>query len=403
MEKEKLWSKSFILITFVNFIAALNFWLLNVEMTQFCYETYSLNESIAASAITVFIVGAIFTRLLLGQKIDDWGAKFALTVSMIGFTVCTSIYILPIPFAVLLVVRFIHGIAFGLAGGSATALAILALPKSRLGEGIGYFTISMALASGIGPFVSILLSTVFDSFQMAFVCSAVSCVIGLVCMIFIKIDPARVEEAKPKEKKAYSLKLSSIIYVPVLPLATLLLATYICTSGLVSFMTMYASTLDLVIAANIFFVIYSIVMIITRPLTGKYCDTHSPNRIFIASLACVIIGMVLMFSTYLVTTNFGLIAGSITFLTAAALFGFGIGNAQSVAQGQIAKITPANELGLANSTFFLGMDVGSGLGPMLIGAVVMAIGYANAYLALAGLAVITIIFYFTICKKYYKF
>ena len=79
---------------------------------------------------------------------------------------------------------------------------------------------------------------------------------------------------------------------------------------------------------------------------------------------------------------------AVLLLVSAAFIGFGIGATQSIVQAVIARDTPSDELGKANSTFFMSMDLGSGVGPIIIGAVIPAIGYSGSYFVLAGVALV---------------
>ena len=80
-------------------------------------------------------------------------------------------------------------------------------------------------------------------------------------------------------------------------------------------------------------------------------------------------------------------------LASAAFAGFGIGATQSIVQAVIARDTPPDEMGKANSTFFMSMDLGSGVGPVAIGAVIPLIGYSGSYLVLAVLAALAGVLY----------
>jgi hypothetical protein len=50
-------------------------------------------------------------------------------------------------------------------------------------------------------------------------------------------------------------------------------------------------------------------------------------------------------------------------------------------------------VGLATSTFFLSMDVGVALGPVLLGALVPALGYRGMYVTAAGVVVLGLVYY----------
>ena len=84
----------------------------------------------------------------------------------------------------------------------------------------------------------------------------------------------------------------------------------------------------------------------------------------------------------------------IVFLLAAAFLGVGVGVTQSVVQAVVARESPAAEQGRANSTFMMGLDVGSGFGPMILGAVLELLTYREMYLALSVIAAATIVIYY---------
>ena len=58
------------------------------------------------------------------------------------------------------------------------------------------------------------------------------------------------------------------------PIAFVALVIGFAYSGVMSFMTFYAKELDLVSAGSYFFIIYAIVILATRPFTGKLLDTR---------------------------------------------------------------------------------------------------------------------------------
>ena len=86
----------------------------------------------------------------------------------------------------------------------------------------------------------------------------------------------------------------------------------------------------------------------------------------------------------------------IVFLLAAAFLGIGVGITQSVVQAVVAREAPEAEQGRANSTFMMGLDVGSGFGPMILGAVLELLTYREMYLALSVIAVFTIALYYLV-------
>ncbi|MEJ7180481.1 MFS transporter, partial [Staphylococcus capitis] len=80
---------------------------------------------------------------------------------------------------ILYIVRFIHGLAFGIGSNATSSMASKVVPASRKGEGIGYYSLSNILASAIGPFVGILISQQ-ASFQHIFLFGLIFIVIAFI-------------------------------------------------------------------------------------------------------------------------------------------------------------------------------------------------------------------------------
>jgi MFS family permease len=72
------------------------------------------------------------------------------------------------------------------------------------------------------------------------------------------------------------------------------------------------------------------------------------------------------------------------FLAAGVLMGLGYGNFQSIAQALAIKLTPHHRMGLANSTYFIALDLGLGLGPLMLGYIVPVFGYRGMYMVLVA-------------------
>ncbi len=54
-------------------------------------------------------------------------------------------------------------------------------------------------------------------------------------------------------------------------------------------------------------------------------------------------------------------------LIAGIALGIGYGNLSSCMQAIAIKVSPSNKYGLATSTYFIGLDIGIGFGPSLLG------------------------------------
>ena len=401
---QKLWSRTFIVLMGVNFCSALSFYLIMVKIVEFAMETYGVPHSAAGLAITAYVIAALFTRLVFGGKIDEWGVKCSLVVGSAVNAVCMALYLAPLPFVALMAVRVVHGFGFAIMSGAAAAGAALAIPRDRYGEGIGYFSMMQALATGIGPFVAILITNLFEGYTAMFAVATAAATLALVSLALLKIPaPAHHEaaggsdeatdesrETAKEPQTAQRRKRVQLVQWAVVPLASVLFLCYLGYAGILSFVTLYAEERGLADAVTLYFVVYAFVILITRPPVGLYVDRKGERVIVFWCLASLMVGMIVL----------AFASNAAMLLASAALVGFGIGATQSITQAIIARDTPTAELGRANSTFFMSMDLGSGVGPVVIGALIPFIGYSGSYLVLAGVAVLAaVVYYFGHVRK----
>jgi MFS family permease len=368
----------------LNFCSAMSFWLLNVKIVQFAVDTYGVAESIAGLSITFYVISALFSRMVFGGRIDAWGVKRSIVIGSAINAIGTILYLVPMGFVPLLCVRVFHGVGFAIMSGATAAGAALVLPPERYGEGIGYYSMMQALATGIGPFVAIMLTGMFGNYRVMFVCSAIIAIIALLGTPFLTIPHQ--ERAAKHVHIVQAVKeqgIGALIMLSVVPIASVLFLVYVCYAGIISFVTSYAHMRGLDDAVSFYFVVYAIVILISRPPVGRRIDRHGENSTIYHCLVSLVAGFVVL----------AFAVNGALLLASAVLVGFGIGATQSIIQTVIARDAPVEELGKANSTFFMSMDLGSGLGPVIIGAAIPVIGYSASYLGLAVLGVLAIVVY----------
>ena len=398
--REKLWTRSLIVLMGVNFCSALSFYLIMVKITEYAIATYDVAPSVGGLTITAYVISALVTRVLFGRKIDAWGVKRSLVIGAAFNAAAMLLYLIPMGFAPLMAVRLLHGFSFALMTGSTSAGAALVIPRSRYGEGIGYYSMMQALATGVGPFVAIFITNTFGGYFPMFACAAAVAIIALASLPLLKVPAVKKEpvhgangqagESEVQDQLARKRGIGAFVQLSVVPIASVLFMAYLGYAGILSFITSYASERGLDDAVSLYFVVYAIVILVSRPPIGRYVDRKGENVAIYASLTSLAIGFVVL----------ALAVNGMLLLASAALIGFGIGATQSVIQAVIARDTPASELGRANSTFMMSMDLGSGLGPVIIGVFIPLVGYSACYLGLAVVAACAIVVYYVVhgCK-----
>ncbi|MEH7248202.1 MFS transporter [Neobacillus niacini] len=385
LNKPPLWTKDFIIVSTINFFLTVVFYLLIVIMGVYAVNEFHASTSQAGLVTGIFIIGVLIGRIFIGRHIETIGRKKTLFIGITLFTLVTLLYFIHYGVSFLLLVRFLHGITLGMASTATGTIVAQIIPKTRRGEGIGYYSMSATLATAIGPFIGLYMSQ-HTSFPMIFSFCLALGIISLLTAFFVNV-PALEVPVKTTEIKGF--KLSNFIEPKAIPIAIIILVLAFCYSGVLSFINFYAREIDLVQTASFFFLVYSLAILVSRPFTGRLMDVKGANYIMYPAFIVFTAGMLLLSFAH----------NSITLLVAGVLIGLGFGNMQSCTQAIAIKLTPPHRMGLATSTFFIFLDAGLGFGPYLLGFIISFATFSTLYAILGFVVLTSTILYFLLHGK----
>jgi len=156
-------------------------------------------------------------------------------------------------------------------------------------------------------------------------------------------------------------------------------------SSVLSFLSSYAKTIHLVGISSFFFVVYALVITITRPMAGRIFDVKGEDYVMYPSYISLAIGLVIL----------GLTHSGFTLLVAGAFIGLGYGTFMSNGQAVALKMAPnALRVGVSLSTYFIGLDLGIGVGPFVLGDIEKLMNFRELYLLAAIIPVIAGLLYY---------
>jgi len=380
---DKLWSKDFIFITITNFLMYLIHYTLIVTVTIFTIDKYHASESMGCLAAGIFIIGMLFGRLASGRVIDSLQPKKVLLFGVTFSIITVGLYFAINSLLILMIVRLLHGIAFGLSSTATGTISSSIIPDKRKGEGIGYYALSVTTASAIGPFTGILLNQRFG-FESIFVVSLIVIIIAFVFSLLIKGLPK--PEPLEDDDDSSTKGINAYIQKEALPISFVVIFVGIAYSSVLSFLTVYTEQINLATASSFFFIVYAVSTFVTRPFTGKIYDNYGENKVLISFM----LGLILLSATHT----------SLLLLISAIFIGIGYGTIIPSAQAIAIQQSPVEKIGLATSTFYMFADFCAGIGPFILGIMIPIMGYRNLYVTMAILIIISIVFYFILhCKK----
>lgn len=389
MSTEKLWTKDFIRVSVVNFLVFLIHLILMVIIASYAVDQFQASLSVAGLVASIFILGALIGRFGTGRVIEDIGDKKVLMAGVIFFIITAALYFAAINLTLLILVRLLHGIAHGVASTATGTIVAKIIPAGRRGEGIGYYGMSIVLASALGPFVGILLIQHVD-FKVVFIVTLIISVIILGVSLLVHEPAGPSARKQDADKAAKSFQLSDFFEFKAIPISVIALIIGFSGSIVIAFISLYAKQFHLEKAASFYFVISAIATLVSRPFAGRLFDIRGANFIIYPCLFIYGIGMLL----------FSQADQGIILLLAGAIIGVGYGNFMSSAQAVAIKAVQPQRFGLATATYYVFLDLGIGIGPYLLGSLVPLLGYRGLYLAMALLALATIpLYHFLYGKK----
>ncbi|MDL2321813.1 MFS transporter [Desulfosarcina sp. OttesenSCG-928-B08] len=383
----QLFSKNFLLATLINFFIALNYYLLMVVIAVYAMHQFGSPPGEAGLAAGIFVIGTLFGRLFAGKWALSVGLKRMLVAGLAANLCMAGFYFVSDAILSLFLIRFLHGAGFGVASNTAATIVVNTLPKSRYGEGLGYFMLGVTVAMAIGPYIGILLGNQ-GNFTLVFIASAAAGASSLLIALFLHVEDPVLSADQLNEMKGFGIH--TFLETRAISIAIVCAIIFLCYSGILSFITPFSQEADVVRAASFFFLVYAAVVFVSRPFVGRLFDVRGENIAMYPAIFLFSMGMILLSQ---VRHGYMLLAASV-------LLGLGTGSIQSVGQAIAVKLTPSHRLGLANSTYFIFVDMGVGIGPLLFGLIVPFIGYRGIYLGAGVIAFACLLLYYLVHGRY---
>ncbi len=270
-----------------------------------------------------------------------------------------------------------------------TAAVMGRIPAQRKAEGTGYFGISTTLATACGPLVAIFLIDSRGYHDLFFFTSIVS---ALAFVIALFIDYAQRTPTQAEIDNKWNFSLASFLDRNTLPLASIMLLAGFAYSSVLSFLTSFAKDEGFTSAAGKFFLVYAIGVLAARLFIGRIQDRHGDNIVIYPILASFVISFVIL----------GFAQSDLHVLISAVFAAFGFGALMPAVQAVVIGSAPAHMVGLATSTFYLTLDLGTGIGPILLGLAIPSWGYQGMYLAMAVLCIVIIPLYYFVHGRHVR-
>ncbi len=351
MTKRHLYGRNIILILAASFFYIASAMFINPLITGFA-KGIGGSTLMAGIVAGIMNITSLFLRPISGQLTDKFSKKRLASVGGLGLLIATIGYTVVNNTAWLLFFRVVNGVGYVLCTVCMATWMASLLPRDKIGSGMGIYGLMNALGMAIAPALSIALYQRLG-YRKAFI-AAVVCSVLMILLVQLVGDEGAPQAPQKTGKSAHQLR---IVQPKVFPLAMMLMLFAIPYFATQAYIVSYVETLHLNVAVGAFFPIYAAFLIILRLSLRSLFDTVAFGKFLYVSLLSTVIGLLAL--THLTND---------LWLGVAALgIAGGYGLMFSICQATALLIVPESEQGLANSTFYIGMDLGMSMGPMIGG------------------------------------
>lgn len=332
------------------------------------------NEGEIGVIVGIFGVSALISRLLVGCVLTKYSEKSVLLSAALLFAVTFPACIFFRTFWPLFIVRLFQGVALACFDTAAFALIIRVTPLAYRGRVLGYFMLAPGLATVMAPSFGMFLVNRFGFIIFFLLCTGISlCSLPLFGMLenkeMIRTDhDTRTRNTFFLERKIIVPALSAFFYNFV-------------AGSIGAFFPLYAIYCG-VQNPGYFFSAGAVMVIAGRALGGRLQDIWSRERIILIFTLTSMIAMVILSLSRTLSM----------FIFVGLLWGTGVAFIFPVSMAYSLDYAGSSG-GTALGTFRAFMDLGSAIGPMVMGTIVPLTGYRILFLCLALVCLANLVYF----------
>ena len=362
--ENRLLNRSYICILINVVCINLGFNMLSTVVTPYAL-TLGTTLTTAGVAAGVMSIVAMCSRPVTGIVSDAFDTRRLLFLSSLLIVIVILTYSVVDNVTVLIMLRVIHGLLFGLSSTVMMAATRDCIPQGKLGEGMGYYGASQAVASVIGPNLGLTLSQT-AGYTVTFTVAAALTLSACAVSLFFK--PERTERKSTGGKR---LALKSIIAPEVFPYLAVCFILGSAGSLDSNFLSLYAAE-NGIASIGWYFTLQALVLIVAKFILGKASDRLSFPVILVTGSA--------LMGGALVSLALLRASGGILLLSCAAVLrAVGTGLLQPSVQAECFKAVAPERSGAASATYLIGMDFGVGTAPVIGALIEEKAGYRGMY------------------------
>ncbi len=392
--KDRLVTPGYVLILAANFLLYFAFYLILPVLPFYLTEVFQTGNAAVGVILSCYTVASLCIRPFSGYLLDTLARKPLYLIAYFVFITVFAGYILAGVLSLFIMLRVVHGLAFGMVTVAGNTIVIDITPSSRRGEAVGYYGLMNNPAMSFGPMIGLFMHDTC-SFETIFLCSLLSGTAGFVAACLVKTPVKQPVKREP-------ISLDRFVLIKGIPAGVALLLLSIPYGMTSTYIAMYAKEIGITLSSGLFFTFMAIGMAVSRMFSGRQVDKGHITQVITLGLYLVCI----CFFTLSACDKLMQINPELTdvlFFMVALLLGVGFGTMFPAFNTLFVNLAPNSQRGTATSTYLTSWDVGIGIGLVLGGYIAQFTSFEMAYLFGACLTVIST-FYFNlkVAPHYHK-
>ena len=380
---ERLWNKNFILIFFSNLAMAFAFNLLMPTIPIYLTEKLGIEASRIGIVLSSYTLGILLIRPFSGFLVDTMPRKRLYLIALSFFSLVFLGYLFAATVMLLVLVRFVHGLGWGVTTVSSNTIAIDAIPSGRRGEGVGYFGLTLNIAMATAPIIGTLLYEKWGFPALIYGCLIAS-TIGMATASQLKLKPRPPEVREP-------VSLDRFILTKGLPAGLSFVFCALPYGMLVSYVVLYGREISIA-TPTLFFVFLALGIGISRLVSGRLVDKGYMHRLIAGAMIALTLSLILLSTVH----------DDTAFCLSALFIGISYGTMVPGFQYLFVNLAPASKRGTANSTYLISFDIGVSLGMLAGGFMASSYSLSAAYMLGAASVVLSFFFYLLKVRSHFN-
>lgn len=357
----RLWTGSFIRICLVNFFIFVNFHALLPTFPFFV--THLGGDAVTIGLATaLFSIASIVSRPFVGWLIDTRGRCTILVLGLIGMALIPMGYFVSAGIALAVVLRTAHGVFHAASSNASSTWVTDIIPRSRMGEGLGMYGLSMAISTAVAPALGLAVMNAWG-FRPLFAIAALVALVALLTGLSIRSRNYTLSDAP--------LRISELFEPMSLPAAVTQFFFMMAYGVIEVYVAIYAASCHLP-GGGIYFIFIALATVAARILLGRAIDKYGEARLVYSGNLAIMAGILLLVFAHNVPC----------YLLSAVLLGYSFGAIQPSLQTMAMHAVAPERRGAASSTFFVAFDFGIALGGFLAGVLVKFLDYDIMFLCM---------------------